>query len=184
MFLVQESLTEDNDILKDSESVNISPLLQNRYTTERFDSDNESNESNESEQFDIFNLVVDNDDIQEKTTPVNALDNSVPSSDIKSSPNSDQLQKVFLPAVPAVDASAPATIQTSDLQLASSQQSNIITLLSAFAQIATAASLLDTLTAPSSILPNSQHVTAINQNTVIDQFPQANEVSLTILFIT
>lgn len=77
IFLVQESLTEVNDGLKDSESTtestNTSPLLQSRSMKD-FDSDSEP------ERFDPFHLVVDDVD-DERAASVNALDDlAMPSS--------------------------------------------------------------------------------------------------------
>ena len=169
IFIVQESLTEVNDGLKDSESTtestNTSPLLQSRSMKD-FDSDSEP------ERFDPFHLVV-NDVDDERAASVNALDDlAMPSSNTQSS-NNDKPQKESISSAPAVDSSAPATIQTSDLQLALSQQPNIVTLLSTLAQIVTATSL----TAPASLLSNGQHTTTTNQK-IIDQSPQANDVSI------
>ncbi|PKC56988.1 hypothetical protein RhiirA1_473192 [Rhizophagus irregularis] len=171
---IQESLTEVNDRLKDSESTtestNTSPLLQSRSMK---DSDSDS----EPERFDPFHLVVDDVD-DERAASVNALDDlAMPSSNTQSS-NNDKPQKESTSSAPAVDSSAPATIQTSDLQLALSQQPNIVTLLSTLAQIVTATSL----TAPASLLSNGQHTTTTNQK-IIDQSPQANDSQLINLFI-
>ncbi|GBB85582.1 hypothetical protein RclHR1_12080002 [Rhizophagus clarus] len=179
MFLVQESLTKDKDVSKDSKLAKTSPSIRDSHITDNFDFDDES------ELFDPFRLVTDDlvtdDDIREEAA-VNTLDDdlAIPSTNIQSA-KIDQSQKVSLPEVPAIDTFAP-NIQVLDLQLALSQQpTNIITLLSTFSQIVTAVSSLGTLLTSTGVLSNNQHTT--NQNAIIDRSSQVNESQLINLFI-
>ncbi|CAG8717111.1 15553_t:CDS:1, partial [Rhizophagus irregularis] len=67
-----------------------------------------------SDQFNPFYLVIDDVD-DKRAASVNALDDlAMPSSNTQSS-NNDKLKKESTLSAPAVDSSAPATIQTSDL---------------------------------------------------------------------